>query len=108
MPRDNHLDELLADALARRQGVSFKRMFGGRCWLLNGNMLCFAQEERFMFRVGKDAEPGLLELPGVDPMVHAGRRMGGFVFVEADAAIDEGLDVWIERASDFVGGLPPK
>ena len=108
MPQDHHLAELLTDALARRQGVTSKRMFGGRCWLLNGNMLCFAQEERFMFRVGKAQEPKLLELPGVESMIHAGRRMGGFVFVEADAAIDEGLDIWIARASEFVGSLPPK
>lgn len=105
---DPYLAELLADAVGRRQGVSGKRMFGGFCWLLNGNMLCFAQADRFMFRVGKDQEPALLDLPGVEPMIHAGRRMLGFIFVDADAAIDEGLDVWVQRAADFVGSLPPK
>ncbi len=105
---DPHLAELLADAVSCRQGVSGKRMFGGFCWLLNGNMLCFAQDVRFMFRVGKDQEPDLLELPGVEPWVHSGRRMGGFIFVDADAAIDEGLDIWVQRAANFVGSLPPK
>ena len=108
MAHDPHLAALLADAAGRRQGASAKRMFGGACWLLNGHMLCFAQEGRFMFRVGKAQEPALLDLPGVEPMIHAGRRMGGFVFVDADAAIDEGLDVWVQRAADFVGSLPPK
>jgi TfoX/Sxy family transcriptional regulator of competence genes len=105
---DPYLAELLADAVSRRQGASSKRMFGGVCWLLHGNMLCFAQADRLMFRVGKAAEPALLELPGVEPMINAGRRMPGFLFVDADAAIDEGLDVWVQRATVFVGGLPPK
>jgi TfoX/Sxy family transcriptional regulator of competence genes len=108
MAHDPYLAELLADAVSRRQGAHSKRMFGGVCWMLNGHMLAFAQEGRFMFRVGKDQEPALLEMPGVEPMVHAGRRMGGFIFVDADAAIDEGLEVWIARASSFVGSLPPK
>jgi TfoX/Sxy family transcriptional regulator of competence genes len=108
MAHDAHLADLLAQAVTGRAGLSFKRMFGGGCWLLNGHMLCFAQDSRFMFRVGKDQEPELLQLPGVEPMVHNGRRMGGLIWVEADAAIDGGLDVWVARAVRFASSLPPK
>ena len=83
-------------------------LWAGVMLLLSASMLAFAQDSRFMFRVGKDQEPALLELPGVEPMIHGGRRMGGFLFVDADAAIDEGLELWVERAARFVGGLPPK
>ena len=35
-------------------------MFGGYCWMLNGNMLCGVEVGRFMFRVGKALEADAL------------------------------------------------
>lgn len=83
-------------------------MFGGYCWLLNGNMLCGVEVGRFMFRVGKDHEAEALGRAGAEPIVFNGRRMGGLVWVEADACLDAGLEAWITLASRFAGGLPPK
>jgi len=37
-----------------------------------------------------------------------GRRMGGMVWVEADACIETGLKDWISFAAQFAGSLPPK
>ena len=37
-----------------------------------------------------------------------GRPMRGIIWVEADAAIDAGLEEWTEFAERFVGSLPPK
>jgi TfoX/Sxy family transcriptional regulator of competence genes len=108
MAQDDHLADLLAQAVSGRQGVSRRRMFGGDCWMLHGNLLCAARIGEFLFRVGKDHEEAVLTLPGVTPMINAGRRMGGFVWVDADAALDEGLEVWLRRAADYVGGLPPR
>ena len=34
--------------------------------------------------------------------------MSGFVWVDADAALDAGLEDWISLCSRFVGSLPPK
>jgi len=34
--------------------------------------------------------------------------MRGIIWVEADAAIDAGLETWMEFAAGFVGGLAPK
>lgn len=108
MAFDPHLADLMRQALARRQGVAEKGMFGARCWMLNGNLLCGVGADRFLFRVGKAQEPEVLARPGVEPMESAGRRMGGFVWVGADTAIDDGLETWIELAARFTGGLPPK
>lgn len=40
MPHDSHLAERMRQALRNRQGIEERKMFGGYCWLLNGNMLC--------------------------------------------------------------------
>ena len=108
MPHDPHLAEGMREALAARRGVSERRMFGGYCWMLNGNMLCGVEVGRFMFRVGRDSEAAALARPGAAVMDITGRPMKGFVWVDADAALDAGLESWIDLASAFVGGLPPK
>ncbi len=108
MPHDPHLAELMREALRSRRGVTQRAMFGGYCWMLNGNMLCGVEVGRFMFRVGKDREAAALARPGAAVMDITGRPMAGFVWVDADAALDAGLDSWIDMAADFVGALPPK
>lgn len=108
MPYDPHLAERMRTALARRPGISERAMFGGFCWMLNGNMLCGVEVGRFMFRVGKELETKALAKPGAEPIVFNGRRMGGLVWVDEAACRGRGLASWIELASRFVGTLPPK
>ena len=108
MPHDPHLADMLRGTLAGRQGITEKAMFGGYCWMLNGNMLCGVGVGRFMFRVGKELEPEALKRPGAEPAVMGGRRMKGIVWVDADACLETGLDDWIDFAAEFAGSLPPK
>jgi hypothetical protein len=83
-------------------------MFGGYCWMLNGNMLCGVEVGRYMFRVGKDLEAEALSRPGARPMDITGRPMRGFVWVSASAADGADLRRWIELAERYVGALAPK
>jgi TfoX/Sxy family transcriptional regulator of competence genes len=108
MPHDPHLADLMRDALRGRQGITEKSMFGGYCWMLNGNMLCGVEVGRFMFRVGKALEGEALERPGAQVVDFTGRPMRGIVWVDADACLDAGLESWIELAARFAGALPPK
>jgi TfoX N-terminal domain len=108
MPHDPHLADLMRQALAGRRGIVEKKMFGGYCWMLHGNMLCGVEVGRFMFRVGKELEGEALARPGARPMDITGKPMRGFVWVDADMAIDAGLVSWIDFSARFVGALPPK
>ncbi len=108
MPHDPHLAELMRTAMKSRRGITEKKMFGGYCWMLHGNMICGVEVGRYMFRVGKLLEAEALDKPGVKPMDITGKPMSGFVWVNADAAIDAGLDTWIDFASLYVGSLLPK
>ena len=108
MPHDPHLADMLRGALAGRPGITEKAMFGGFCWMLNGNMLCGVGVDRFMFRVGKELLAEALERPGAEQVSMGGRTMGGIVWVQADACLKTGLDDWIDFAARFAGSLPPK
>lgn len=108
MPHDPALADRMRSALARRRGIAEKAMFGGYCWMLNGNMLCGVEVGRFMFRVGKELEGEALARPGAEPIVFNGRRMGGFVWVLERQCRGPGLRRWIDLAARFVASLPPK
>ncbi len=108
MPHDPELADRLRAALAHRKGISERAMFGGYCWMLNGNMLCGVEVGRFMFRVGKQLEAAALTRPGAERIVFNGRPMGGFVWVDEKACRNRKLAGWIDLAASFVGTLPPK
>jgi hypothetical protein len=108
VPYDRELAEIMRAALVERPQVSERAMFGGICWMLNGNMLCGVEVGRFMFRVGKAGGAQALAWPGAEAVEFNGRRMGGMVWVAADECPAETLPGWIELAERFVGTLPPK
>ena len=113
MAYDEDLAERMRHALRGQSKITEKRMMGGVCFLLNGNMIGGADknrdgQRRFMFRVGKDKHAEALERPGAMPMEMGGRRMGGFIFVDADNCDDGDLGDWIELARSFVAELPAK
>jgi hypothetical protein len=108
MPYDPHLADLMRAALSGKRGIVEKKMFGGYCWMLHGNMLCGVEVGRYMFRVGPELEAEALARPGARPMDITGKPMRGFVWVNADDAIEPGLTDWIDFAARYVGKLPPK
>ena len=108
MPHDPALADRLRAALAGRPGIVEKKMFGGFCWMLDGNMLCGVEVGRFMFRVGKEREPLALKRAGAAPMDITGRPMPGFLWVDAAHAEGAALDEWIGLAAAYVGQLPKK
>jgi TfoX/Sxy family transcriptional regulator of competence genes len=107
-------DERLADELRERlvaEEVFFeeKRMFGGLAFLVEGNLTIAASRQGgILVRTDPDEADEVLELPGVEPMAPAGRRMPGWVFVDAATLDAEAIDAWLRRALDFVATLPPK
>jgi hypothetical protein len=48
------LEELLRECLQAEPGLT--EMFGGRAWLLNGNLLCGARDDGMLARLGKGNE----------------------------------------------------
>ncbi|PIB24843.1 hypothetical protein BFP76_06650 [Amylibacter kogurei] len=109
MAYDEGLAQILRDHLTALQGVEEKKMFGGICFMFNGNMLCGVHKGGGMFRVGKDNHAEALKIDGVSPMAFTGRPMGGMVDVDPDLMGDDERRGQVMRlALDFVGNLPAK
>lgn len=119
MSVDERLNARFRKAIGKRRGLDEKQMMGGTCFLLHGNMIGGADipkggkggqggRGRFMFRVGKERAHEALKRPGARPMEMGGRRMNGFVFVDADDCDEKSLGEWVGLALSFVETLPRK
>jgi TfoX/Sxy family transcriptional regulator of competence genes len=113
MVYDEEVAQRFRDALTEMNDVTEKRMIGGLCFLLNGNMIGAADRtkdgmKRLMFRVGKDNDAAAAALTGAQPMVQGGRRMTGFFFVDQNDCDDDTFSAWLTLALGFVSELPPK
>jgi len=96
-------------ALIPDRKVEQKRMFGGTCFMVNGNMLVCASKNGMMARVGKEQEAAALARPHASPCRPTGRPMPGFIRIEAEGIeTDDQLRDWVEMARTYVCALPPK
>ena len=82
--------ELMRDDLSALDGISEKKMFGGLGFMQGGHMLTGVMSTgALMYRVGKTRQAQAQAMPGVGPMEHGGRSMGGFVVLSGDAMADD-------------------
>jgi TfoX/Sxy family transcriptional regulator of competence genes len=95
--------------LVARPGVTEKKMFGGVCFLLNGNILVGIWKNSLIARLGVEQAEEALKKPNVVEFDVTGRPMKGWVLVEPDGIeSDQQLDEWIQQAVAFVSTLPRK
>ena len=96
-------------ALLPRKGIAEKKMFGGICFLLNGNMIMGASWRHLMVRVGKEAHEATVQRPGVRPMEMKGRVFTGYVKVDPSVLSDDALlEAWVRAAVEHGKKLPAK
>ena len=109
MAYDEGLAERIRGVLTDVPNVAERKMFGGLCFLVSGNMCCGIVGDTLMVRVGPDQYEGCLKLPYAREMDFTGRPMKGMLYIEPEGiAEDGGLSVWIGRCITLVEGLPPK
>ncbi len=110
MPKyDEGLAERVRLALSERHDVVEKKMFGGLCFMVSGNMCVGVESDRLMVRVGKAGHEEALAQPHARPMDFTGRPMKGFVFVDVEGLMeDEELEALLGRGLKNALSLPPK
>ena len=109
MAYDLTLAARIADLLNGQQGAQQKRMFGGVCFLLRGNMCCGVAGKKLMVRVGKEPYESALQKPHARPMDLTGRPLRGFVFVMPQGVrTRKALKAWVDLGVRYATSLPAK
>ena len=95
--------------LKNRKGFSEKKMVGGICFLINGNMCVGTWKGSLVVRLDKENHEETQSEPHVKPMDITGKVMKGWALVEpAGIETDDDLKAWVRRAAKFAGSFPLK
>jgi len=106
----DHLIDRIRLILDGDRRIQEKRMFGGLSFLLHGHILIAARKDgSALLSVGKEHNDEAMSRPGTTQMVHGGRVMRGFIFVDPDALEDDDdLGDWVRTAERWVSVMPAK
>ncbi len=107
VPYNEELDADIRKIIAD-WGTDRKKMFGGTCYLVKGNMMCGVYKDFLILRLGEEESKEALEQSHIEPFDITGRPMKGWVMVE-EAGLDESaIEQWLLKAKSFTEKLPPK
>ena len=106
---DINLIERIRPMMKRRKGYSEKKMFGGICFMINGNMCVGPWKGSLIVRLDRDNHEQTQSEPYAKPMDITGKVMKGWARIEpAGIATDDDLKGWVNRAVKYARTLPPK
>ena len=109
MAYDTHLADRVRSLLNRRLEFSERKMFGGICFMLGGNMCCGVTTTELMLRLGPEGAAEALSEPHTREMDFTGRSIKSMIYVEPEGyQTEEALRRWVERAATFAASLPAK
>jgi TfoX/Sxy family transcriptional regulator of competence genes len=109
MAYDETLVQRVRSLLEGKKGFTEKKMFGGVCFLVRGNMACGILNDDLIVRVGPENYEDSLKLPNTREFDITGRSMKGWVMVSTEGHYtNESLSSWVERGIAFALTLPAK
>ena len=106
---NNSLVERVRGILSNRQGFSERKMFGGVCFMIRGNMCVGTWKGSLIVRLDKRNHEKTQAEPHTKPADITGRVMKGWALVEPSGIdSDNDLKRWVHRAAVYAESLPPK
>ncbi len=109
MPYNLEIDDRIRKIVSRWKNSDAKKMFGGVCHLLDGNMVCGVYKDYLILRLGEKAATEALKKAHTKPFDITGKPMKGWVMLESQGfKSDDQLISWLNKAKDFVKTLPSK
>ena len=109
MPYNEKIESRIKQIVSSWKNTDSKKMFGGICHLLNGNMFCGVYKDFLILRLGEKNAENALASPFVRPFDITGRPMKGWVMVEQEGfKSDKELEAWLNQAKKFVRVLKAK
>jgi TfoX/Sxy family transcriptional regulator of competence genes len=107
---DEDLADRIRELIADEPNVTEQRMFGGLAFLVGGNMSVAASGQGgLLARVGPEDTEALLAKPHVEAFAMRGRRMRGWLRVDAEGVrTKRHLEPWVKRGVAYARSLPAK
>ena len=110
MAYDEDLAERVREVLTGKRGLTEKKMFGGLCFLLHGNMLVgVSGKGGLLIRFSRDEHDRVMKMKHVRPMDFTKKTMQGYAYVDLEGLDSQkDLEAWIARCLAYVSTLPKK
>lgn len=109
MAYDSNLEKRVDALLAAAANIEKKKMFGGVCYQLRGNIALGIWKSSLIVRTDPDRAREKLQQDHVRPFDVTGRPMKGWLLVDAGGWPDDGaLQEWLDMGLQFAGTLPEK
>ena len=109
MPYNEDIAARIEKIISRWKNTTHKKMFGGVCYLLGGNMFSGVYKDFLIVRFGEEKAKEVLKLPFARPFDITGRPMKGWVMMKGEGIkTDSALKGWLNMAKAFTKTLPPK
>jgi len=109
MAYNKELDARINQVVARWKHTTSRKMFGGVCHLINGNMFCGVHKNFLILRLGEETAGEAMAAAHVREFDITGKPMKGWVMVAEKAYKGEKeLKDWLAKAKKFARTLPAK
>jgi TfoX/Sxy family transcriptional regulator of competence genes len=109
MSYNESIEKRITAITSKWKGTDAKKMFGGICHLLKGNMFCGVYRDYLILRLGEKGAAEALQSPHARPFDITGKPMKGWVMIDQQGFPDsDALLALLEEARDFARTLPPK
>lgn len=109
MAYDEGLAERVRELLEGESGFQEKKMFGGLCFLMDGNMAGGIIRDDLIVRVGTERYEEALSRPHARKFDITGKALRGWVMVSPEGhETDEALSAWVDEGVRHARSLPPK
>jgi TfoX/Sxy family transcriptional regulator of competence genes len=109
MAYSEELEARIKRVISDWENTDDRKMFGGVCHLLNGNMFCGVYKDFLILRLGDKSAKDALHSPFVKPFDITGRPMKGWVMIKGKGVTSNNeLKAWLSKAREFATTLPSK
>jgi len=109
MAIDEDLRQRVREHLRPMSDIEEKPMVGGTGFMWRGNLLCGVMGEDLLVRIAGDDYDTFIGDEGARPMVMAGKSGKRWILVHKSIVSRKpAMQIWIDRAREFVGTLPAR